>query len=249
MLRLLMNPQDEVGTPATGTSSSNRGSKSKGGAKEGDLVKYKQLVQQKHPSALVFDETKNLLFVGDSQGQINAWRIVVKTTSVEVVDHFLITNKEMEGDQINNMIIHPERRTELYIQSRDNCIRLIDYETGSGSKIRMRFFGAKCSNQMVQYTLSPDGNYLVSGSETGKPFIWDELGTQIDSDDFECDFGDLVSDCDWNPRYNMFALSGFGQAFPILIYAYERSQREREELMIAVQRQGMNLQTANLDEN
>lgn len=64
---------------------------------------------------MAFDETKDLLLVGDSQGQINAWRIVVKTNSVEIVDHFLITNKEMDGDQINNIIVHPERKTELYV--------------------------------------------------------------------------------------------------------------------------------------
>jgi hypothetical protein len=77
---------------------------------------------------------------------------------------------------------------------------------------------------------------LVSGSETGKPYIWDQFEAPVDTDDLECGFSDLVSDCDWNPRYNMFALSGFGQGFPILIYAYERSAREHEELLLAVQR-------------
>ena len=83
---------------------------------------------------------------------------------------------------------------------------------------------------MVQCTLSPDGKYLVSGSETGKPFIWDEFEARVDTDDLHCDFGDLVADCDWNPRYNMFAVSGFGQAFPVLIYAYERSSSEQMDL-------------------
>lgn len=41
---------------------------------------------------------------------------------------------------------------------------------------------------------------------------------------------DLVSDVDWNPRYNMFAAAGFGQEFPILVYVYERSKEEIEEL-------------------
>ena len=27
---------------------------------------------------------------------------------------------------------------------------------------------------------------------------------------YECQFLDLASDVDWNPKYNMFALSGFG---------------------------------------
>lgn len=39
---------------------------------------------------------------------------------------------------------------------------------------------------------------------------------------------DIVSDIDWNPRYNMFAAAGFGQEFPILVYAYERDQTEIE---------------------
>ena len=52
----------------------------------------------------------------------------------------------------------------------------------------------------------------------------------IESDKYECNFGDLVSDCDWTPRYNMFAVAGFGQEFPILVYAYERSNKEVEEL-------------------
>ena len=85
---------------------------------------------------------------------------------------------------------------------------------------------------MVQCTISPDGQYLVSGSETGLPFIWDaSLETPIESNRYECNFGDLVSDCDWNPRYNMFAVAGFGQEFPILLYAYERSNKEVEELL------------------
>jgi hypothetical protein len=52
----------------------------------------------------------------------------------------------------------------------------------------------------------------------------------LDSKDYECKFQDIVSDVDWNNRYNMFALSGFGQEFPILVYVYERTAREVEEM-------------------
>ena len=44
---------------------------------------------------------------------------------------------------------------------------------------------------------------------------------------------DLVSDCQWNPRYNMFALSGFGQQFPVLIYVYQRSKDELDRLLLS----------------
>jgi len=62
---------------------------------------------------------------------------------------------------------------------------------------------------------------LVSGSEDGKPRIWDtSLEITYDYRPYECKLLDLVSDVDWNPRYNMFAVAGFGQNFPVLVYVY-----------------------------
>lgn len=64
---------------------------------------------------------------------------------------------------------------------------------------------------MVKSTLSPDGAWLVSGSETGQPFIWDAaLELPHPSKKYMCNYMDLVSDVDWNPRYNMFVVCGFG---------------------------------------
>ena len=84
---------------------------------------------------------------------------------------------------------------------------------------------------MIQSTLSPDGQYLVSGSETGQPYVWDaSLEMPMDTQQYECKFSDVVSDCDWNPRYNMFAVSGFGQEFPILVYVFQREKKEIEEM-------------------
>ena len=78
---------------------------------------------------------------------------------------------------------------------------------------------------MVQCALSTDGQFLVSGSETGQPCVWDAgLEQALDARQYECAFTDVVSDVDWNPRYNMFAVAGFGQEFPIIVYAYQRSQ-------------------------
>ena len=85
---------------------------------------------------------------------------------------------------------------------------------------------------MIRCTLSTDGQYLISGSESGNPYVWDaSLENPLDTREFECKFQDVVSDCDWNPRYNMFAVCGFGQEFPVLIYVYERTLKEVEELL------------------
>jgi len=68
-----------------------------------------------------------------------------------------------------------------------------------------------CKNLQVRSAISPDGQFLISGSEDGKPRIWDaSLEQMYKSDAYECNLLDMVSDCVWNPRYNMFAICGFG---------------------------------------
>lgn len=80
---------------------------------------------------------------------------------------------------------------------------------------------------MVRCAVSPDGLYLISGSEDGKPYIWDTTEERQQAvKGYQCKLLDLVSDCQWNPRYNMFAVSGFGHNFPVLVYVFKRTQSE-----------------------
>ena len=55
----------------------------------------------------------------------------------------------------------------------------------------------------------------------------------VPSKPYECRMLDLVSDCQWNPRYNMFALSGFGQHFPVLIYVYQRTKEDLDRILLS----------------
>ena len=99
--------------------------------------------------------------------------------------------------------------------------------------MKKRFFGAQCKDLMVRCCVSPDAQYLVSGSEDGKPRVWSTLlEEEIPSRQYECKMLDLVSDCQWNPRYNMFALCGFGQHFPVLVYVYRRTEDEIKKILI-----------------
>lgn len=91
-----------------------------------------------------------------------------------------------------------------------------------------------CKNLQVRSTISPDGQYLISGSEDGKPRIWDaSLEQMYKTGAYECKLLDMVSDCVWNPRYNMFAVCGFGQHFPVLVYAYQRNKEELDKILLA----------------
>lgn len=118
------------------------------------------------------------------------------------------------------------------MHSRDNCIRLVEYESMKGPRIRKRFFGAKCKDLMIKSCVSPDGQYLVSGSEDGLPYIWNtQTHDTYRTRKYECKFLDLVSDIDWNNKYNMFALCGFGHQFPVLVYVYQRTEEELNQIL------------------
>lgn len=187
-----------------------------------------------HPNCMVFN-TNGRLFVGDSRGRITAWDISIRAGSIYADNFFQIRQKELEGDEINSIHPHPEHENKLFIHSRDNCIRLLEYESMKGPRIRKRFFGSKCKDLMVRSCVSPDGQFIVAGSEEGVPHVWNAVteeayGLKVQRR-YECRFLDLVSDISWNPRYNMFALSGFGHHFPVMVYVYQRTEEQLNEIL------------------
>ena len=144
------------------------------------------IFDQAHPNCLTFSDNGRL-FVGDNRGTIGAWDISLRHGNLIVENHFKITNKELEGDEINSIKVHPEHTNQLVVHSRDNCIRMVEYESSRGPRVRHRFFGAKCKDLMVQSCVSPDGQFVISGSEDGRPRIWDTtLEQSYNPQQYEC---------------------------------------------------------------
>ena len=78
-----------------------------------------------HPNCICISE-EGRIFVGDSMGSIYSCTVYVQgVDQFEVVKETRITHKELEGDQINSLILHPELPDHLFVQSRDNCVRLL----------------------------------------------------------------------------------------------------------------------------
>ena len=69
-LRLIMNPQDHI-------NQENEQLNSNLDTEKDNNLGYRQLLNKKHPNALAFDDNGKL-YVGDSNGEINVWQIMIE---------------------------------------------------------------------------------------------------------------------------------------------------------------------------
>jgi len=95
------------------------------------------------------------------------------------------------------------------------------------NQIILRYVGSKCRDLNIKSCISPDGQYLLCGSESGTPYIWDiSTGLEVNTGIYSYMVKQSVMAVDWNPTYNMVAMAGYGSAYPILVYVYEREPEE-----------------------
>ncbi len=199
--------------------------------KEDDKINLieKTVLEHRHPNCIFFDELGKL-YIGDSLGAIHIWEFRIINSKPVCNKIRIVLHKELEGDDINKLYIEPGPKRRMIVHSRDNCIRLIDISKEK-PKIIIRYYGLKCSKMNIKSSVSPDGNYIISGSEDGKFYLWSLFsGTPILNKKYECDIVDPIVDVCWNNCYNMFAVSGFGQNYPVLVYVHERNEIGFEQI-------------------
>lgn len=192
-----------------------------------------QLIDLRYPNTMTFGRN-GIMFIGDSRGDVHIWEIKSHFKSIELSRIKSISDREIAGDPINSILIPNPSHNRLLIHTRDNCIREIDHTKRENSRIINRYYGAKFSKENIKSCLSPDGEYLLSGSEDGKVYIWGTTGVGLDTDCIDVEFKGSVNAVDWNPKYHMIAATGFGNEFPILIFVWNR--RNEEELIVFEER-------------
>ena len=125
------------------------------------------------------------------------------------------------------MILDPIEKRKIIVHSRDNCIRLLEHNVKRHKGISLRYFGLTSRQYKIRSCVSPDGQYVLSGSEEGSPHMWDySSAIEYSTKQYECSFAGLITDVDWNPVYNMIVMCGYGKPYPLLVYVHEREKND-----------------------
>lgn len=190
----------------------------------------KTLFEHRHPNYLEFDNQCQL-YVGDSLGMISIFNVQIRGESLEPVLVRQMNLTELSNDAINTILLQPPDKRLMIVQCRDNVLRRIEparvATTDETDLIDTRFFGAQFSRYAIRACVSPDGNYVLSGSEDGKAYMWNIATSYLeDIEDWELNVRDIVCDVAWSNTYNMVAVACFGSELPILVYCYEKTPDE-----------------------
>jgi jouberin len=145
---------------------------------------FEDLLDHRHPNTIVYDGSRRM-YVGDSLGSIHVYDINTTMSSQYIAKRIgYVVNPEMAGDAITCLKLVPPEMKDLLVHSRDNCVRVLEVNSSDGiqndngqstGSIASRFFGAVTQKLCIHSTPSPCGEYILSGSEDGKPYLWDNV--------------------------------------------------------------------------
>lgn len=111
---------------------------------------------------LVFDGKHSRLFSGDATGQILVWKF---RDNGMLPEQYQVLRKIQMTEAITHLALHP-RKNHLLVQTKGNV--LCQYELRSYVVIHKGYPGIQCTADLIKNTFSPDGRFVLSGSEDGE---------------------------------------------------------------------------------
>ena len=119
------------------------------------------------------------------------------------------------------MMIRPRRRrVQLLVQAQASTLKLVDVTT---SQPVAHFKGNLVRAGVIRAKFSPDGTYVLAGSEDGKVYAWDTVSASpVSFLDGKFGYSAPLCDLSFHPKQHLVALTCFGGDHPVLVYCTNR---------------------------
>mmetsp|Transcript_14175 Transcript_14175/g.25165 ORF Transcript_14175/g.25165 Transcript_14175/m.25165 type:complete len:551 (+) Transcript_14175:3-1655(+) len=182
-----------------------------------------------HINTLCFTNDGNRLISGDGNGIINIWRLETgRQPSNPDAWHLArkIDDPDLRGRAITTVQVHPVERL-LLVSAQQNVIRL--FELRRYTRMHQGFIGAPVSQSLIRACFSPDGEYVMSGGEDGKPHVWHtKNAVPVANKQWKFGFPKPICSLSWHPNEHLVAFCCFNGNFPVLMYEALRDTRDVE---------------------
>lgn len=167
-------------------------------------------------NSITFSPDGKNLYCGDADGIISVWATDLTQDGIDGLQNIRFIK---EGEFSNISITHLEMgksNFSLLVHTQDNIVRIFETKVMVPSQ---RYTGITCKKFQMMSTFSPDGKYILAGSEDGTVMLWTvRKGEPLPVEEWNAKFDHPVTAVAWNRVENMIAFSSFGDAQPILIY-------------------------------
>ena len=173
------------------------------------------------------------LFSADGAGVIKSWEVSATGGpggGPELKQVTSIEKKELKDVPINSVTPHPTRRTRLLVQTRRSQLMCLDHRMQHFST---RYVGHRCEAYHIRAAYSPDGRFVVAGSEDGRFFAWAEETGDMLLDGLQVGFSGPLLQISWSANQHILAMCGYGPDNPALLYFYDKDVAADNPLLAA----------------
>ncbi|TMW66313.1 hypothetical protein Poli38472_004078 [Pythium oligandrum] len=170
------------------------------------------------------------LFCGDSLGNISVWTPSGPQDKYKPPSTAYERIKVIQTGQLSiaSMQLHP-RKPHLLVLTHPHT--LLHFELRSYLLLHKSYSGITCDHLLVKPSFSPDGRFVVSGSEDGVPQLFTSLhGERMAKGVWGQRFfhGAPILEIAWSPRAHIVAMSAYGGNHPIVVLCARPEDEETD---------------------
>ncbi|KAK3280672.1 hypothetical protein CYMTET_11501 [Cymbomonas tetramitiformis] len=171
-------------------------------------------VHQARVNHLAFDAGKRL-YSGDGHGIVKELSCDAHTKGSGL--KLLRSSNELAGEPITCLRVHPQGR-KLVVLTKTSRLCTIDLKLFAMTN---NYLGVQCGTHPLKFDLSPDGRYVISGSEDGRVHLW-EFQSGVAHPLPQLSFSsDIPYGVAWNTRLHAVAVARMSAAHPLALYVHD----------------------------